>query len=144
MVVEFELQLFLSVFHQEITDSLRNRVSDIPHNNSEVSINSHSDLLYKHIGTFLGLVVLLENSCLSCSSIVRVLAWLSRLSWLCWVVWIVAIILRHNICSVLQVVDVIGEQVVLLSIDDCLYQISSFVSLSNQTVCDYFHDFWYD
>lgn len=55
--VEFKLKFFLRHFNKEISNCFWDCISDISHNNSEISINSSSDFLHKSICTCFLLVL---------------------------------------------------------------------------------------
>jgi len=102
--IEFELKALLGGLYQEIANDFWHCVPDAPHNQSEVSLNSHPDFPHEHVCAFLGLLPL--------GRLLPRLAWLVLLRGL-------VIFLRNNISPVLKVVSVIGEKVLLLCVNDC-------------------------
>ena len=100
LVVEFELQLFLRHFNEEVADGLWNSVSDISNNDSEISINSCSNFLNECVGAFLWLLSLLL---------------VLRVVWVVWLVWLLLVVLGcDDLSSILQIIDVVCKEVILL------------------------------
>ncbi len=67
------------------------------------------------------------------------MSWLSRLSWRSWLLSIL-IGLWDDICSVLQVINVIREEIILFRIYNGFNNFSCVISLGNESVGDDFHD----
>lgn len=127
--VEFELEFFLRGLDQEEANGLRDGVSHTPEHDSEVGINSHPDLVHKQIVASLLLHHIILLGVVAGRVVLRGLV-LLRFG------------LRHNVRSILEVVRIIGEEVVLLCINDCLYHIPAFVPLGLQNLSDDVHYFW--
>lgn len=134
--VELKLEFLLRHLDEEISDLLGNGVSHIAQHYFEVGIDSCSDFSDKHVGA--SAVVLLRRSSVVQRHtvlivlLVRVLTRLSRL--------LALVLLRHNRGSVIFVVAIVGEQVVLLSVDNSLNDLTSVVTLSLEHLANDVHN----
>jgi hypothetical protein len=102
--VQFELQFLLRAFDKEVTDSLGNRIPDITNRDPEVGINSSSNFLNEGVGAFFVLVILHDGG--------SVLIWIVRVVLL--LLSLAFLVGRHNLSSILEVVNVVGKKIVLL------------------------------
>lgn len=131
LVIELELERILRFSHQEITNSLWNRVLDASQNDSEVAIDSLSKF---------------PNEDVSALSLLRWLVLVSAIRVLLSVgiIWVVLWLLtwRNDIGSSILVSNIICEKVVLLRVDDSLNNISSMVSLLGDNLNNNIHNFW--
>ena len=114
-----------------MSDCFGDGVPDVPDGDSEVGVNSGSDFLDESVGTFLVLGLLHGSGSLS----VGILTLVG-----CWWRFRHGFFLSHNLCSVLQVVDVVSEQIVLLRVDDRFHNFSGLVPLRLKYSSDNFHN----
>lgn len=107
--VQLELKSLLRRLNQEVADGLRDGVSHVSDDQLEVSIDSSSDFSHEEVACFVGVaVVALESirDLLTNSTVARVVAGRRSVLWL-----------RDDVSPVLEVVVVVGEEVVLLTVD---------------------------
>ena len=132
LVIELELERILRFSHQEITNSLWNRVLDASQNDSEVAIDSLSKFPNEDVSalSLLRWLVLISTA-------IRVLLSVG-------IIWVVLWLLtwRNDIGSSILVSNIICEKVVLLRVDDSLNNISSMVSLLGDNLNNNIHNFW--
>jgi len=112
-----------------MTDKLGNSLSDSAEDNLEVSINSSSDLLHKEISSSLSL---LRRALLLLLLFRRFLDWLTFLIVLHWLLRGLWFFLWHDRCAVKFVVVIIGEYVILLSVNDSFDNVSSMITFGLQ------------
>ena len=86
LVIELELERILRFSHQEVTNGLWNRVLDTSQYDSEIAIDSLSELPNEDISTLSLLRWLLESTTiiLTLWSVWVLTLWITRLSWLIW------------------------------------------------------------
>lgn len=136
LVVELELENFLTLFHKEIADCFWNRVLNISQNNIEICVDSLSHFGHKHISTsllwylwLLLLLLVLTKLILACTS------------WASWPAWLsTSIFSWNNISPVILIVLIISEEIILLRINDSLYNFSCMISLLAQALNNDIHD----
>ena len=116
--------------HEEVANQLRDGLTYRADGDLEDSINAGADLLHEDVGATLlrsRLLLLLLNGRLDrlalCVELLRHL-----------------VLLRHNRCPILLVVGIVDEHVVLLGVDDGLYELAGMVALPLETLADNIHD----
>jgi len=124
--IELKLKLLLGSLHQEEPNGLGDGIPHIPHNQLKVGINSCPDFLNKQVVALLSLESLLDYIALLLRSVGVFLLW----SW-------------DNVSSIGKIISVIGEEVVLFSINDGLYHLSALLSFFLKHLNDHIHDFSY-
>lgn len=128
--VELELQLILRALDQEVSDGLGNRVSHIAHRDAVVRVNSLSDFIYKSVGSLL-LLRLLHGSRPVLVGVRSLICSFShdRLFFL-----------SNDLRSVLQVIHIIGKEIVLLRVNNSLNDFPCLITLGLKHTCNNFHD----
>lgn len=133
-LVEFVLEFLLGHPHEEVADLLGHSVTHVAQHDLEVSIDTSSDLLN-------------ENICRGgCLTSLLLLLWLLSV----WVVWVELLLLLfgliicvwHDGRAILFVLKVVGEEVVLLSVDNSLDNLTCVVAFFSNDVTDDFHHDW--
>lgn len=104
--------------HEEVANQLRDGLTYRADSDLEDSINAGADLLHEDVGATLlrsRLLLLLNGR-------------LDRLA-LCVELLRHLVLLRHDRCPILLVVGIVDEHVVLLGVDDGLYELAGMVAL---------------
>jgi hypothetical protein len=115
--IELKLKSLLRGLHKEVSNGLRDGISNVSDCNLEVSINSSSYFSHKKVGTFAQIV-------LSRGSLLRRL-----LTILTWLLLLLLLLLGYDISSIGKVITIICEMIVLLSINNGFNQATSLLSL---------------
>jgi len=113
--IKLELKSLLRRLDKEVSNSLRNGVSDVSDSNLEVSIDSGSDFLHKEVCA-LTQIILRRGSLLD---LLRLdLLRLILLTGLVLRLLLLLFLLRNDISSIGKIFSIVCEVIVLLSIDD--------------------------
>jgi hypothetical protein len=120
-VVKFKLEFLLGHFNEEVTNLLGHGVAHIAENKAEVGVNSVPNLFNKDVLRVYGVadgcwlrVAVGNGPTLGIYLLHRCLGFLS---------------LGHDGATIFLVVLIVGKDVVLLSIDDGFYKLTSMVTL---------------
>jgi len=118
--------------YKEVTDLLRDNVSEVSQTKNEVVINTPSDFSNKDILTSLvGYHVILSTVVVVLRLIVHVLVGqrLTIRTVLDTLRLLLITTLRNNVCSVFLIAMVVSKQIILLSINDGFHDSTSVVTL---------------
>ena len=120
---------------KEETDCLRDGVSDISHSNLVVSVDPCSNFLDKQVSALIvgNVSVLRLNLALS----IHLLTWLPIV-----LVLRLLLLLRNNVGARGEIIGVIGEQIILFSVNEGFDDDSRLFSLVLKHVDDDVHDIW--
>ena len=121
---------------------LRNSVSDVSNNDSEVRIQSLSDFIDKYVVAFLATTWSRWSLLLLLLLLIWILSWL--LVWIIRIKLLLWFLFRYYICTILKIILIIGKQVVLFRVNQCLHKVSALVSFGLQNCGNDFHDVWND
>lgn len=129
------MKSLLGLLDKEETDCLRDGVSDISHSNLVVSVNPCSNFLDKQVST-----LIVRNVSVNVLWLLDLALIIQLLTSIVLVLRLL-LLLRDNVCARGEVVGVIGEQVILFSINEGLDNDSCLFSLFLEHVHDDVHDF---
>ena len=134
-VVELKLKFFLRHFDEEIPNLFRNSVAHVTKHQAEVRVNASPDFLHKHVLTLHGggklsgtkLVAGRNGPALSVELLL---------------LFFLLLRLGDKVATVFLVVLIVGEDVVLLGIDDGFDNFAGMVTLGTEHLGDDVHDNW--
>jgi hypothetical protein len=130
LLIKLGLELLLRHTHEEVTDELRDCLTDGADGDLENGVDTHADLLHEDVGAAGHAAVLLLL-------LLRLL--LDRLAILIELLGHL-VLLGHDRRAVLLVITVVNEHVVLLGVDDSFDELASVIALTLQDLADDVHD----
>lgn len=131
-LIEFVLEFLLRHPHEEVADLLGHGVTHVTQHDLEVCIDTSSDLLNENIR---------RGGCLTSLLLWLLSVWVVRVELLLLLV-VLILCSWHDGGAILFVLKVVGEEVVLLSIDNSFDNFTSVVAFFSNDVADDFHHDW--